>query len=208
MVRRMRADRERQSIAIHNRHDFHAFSALGRSDLRAPTLSHHEGCIDDAFFFVQPRSRSRPGAGSTALSNEALPVQAMVLLFERGAAVSYRYSFEDLLVLLHGHAPAKVDAVALHRRRVEHGYLSVGLKIHCLGDGRPVNQGGIFVIGPAHLGTSAHAEISIAEREHRFRLGQEFRVKRLLDDVPFVGGVIVRWRPEAFMMEHRGCSSQ
>jgi hypothetical protein len=135
MVRHMRADRERQSMAIHNRHDFHAFSALGRSDLRAPTLSHHEGCIDDAFFFVQPRSRSRPGAGSTALSNEALPVQAMVLLFERGAAVSYRYSFEDLLVLLHGHAPAKVDAVALHRRRVEHGYLSVGLKIHCLGDG-------------------------------------------------------------------------
>jgi hypothetical protein len=24
MVRRMRADRERQSMAIHNRHDFHA----------------------------------------------------------------------------------------------------------------------------------------------------------------------------------------
>jgi hypothetical protein len=49
--------------------------------------------------------------------------------------VSYRYSFEDLLVLLHGHAPAKVDAVARHRRRVEHGRLSVGLKIHSLGDG-------------------------------------------------------------------------
>ena len=50
--------------------------------------------------------------------------------------MSYRYSFEGLLALLHGHAPAKVDAVALHRRRVEHGHLSVGLKIHCLGDGR------------------------------------------------------------------------
>jgi hypothetical protein len=49
--------------------------------------------------------------------------------------VPYRYSFEDLLALLHGSAPAKVDAVALHRRRVEHGCLSVGLKIHCLGDG-------------------------------------------------------------------------
>src|SRR5438067_13073986 len=59
----------------------------------------------------------------------------MVLVSERGAAVSYRYSFEDLLALLHGHAPAKIDAVALHRRRVEHGHLSVGLKIHCLGDG-------------------------------------------------------------------------
>jgi hypothetical protein len=54
---------------------------------------------------------------------------------KEGAAVSCRYSFEDLLALLHGHAPAKVDAVALHRRRVEHGQLSVGLKIHCLGDG-------------------------------------------------------------------------
>ena len=49
--------------------------------------------------------------------------------------MSYWYSFEDLLALLHGQAPAKVDAVALHRRRVEHGHLSVGLKIHCLGDG-------------------------------------------------------------------------
>jgi hypothetical protein len=49
--------------------------------------------------------------------------------------VSYPYSFEDLLALLHGRAPAKVDAVALHRRRVEHGHLSVGLKIHCLGGG-------------------------------------------------------------------------
>ena len=49
--------------------------------------------------------------------------------------MSYRYSFEDLLALLHRHAPAKVDAVALYRRRVEHGHLSVGLKIHCLGDG-------------------------------------------------------------------------
>jgi hypothetical protein len=49
--------------------------------------------------------------------------------------MSYGYNFEDLLALLHGHAPAKVDAVALHRRRVEHGHLSVGLKIHCLGDG-------------------------------------------------------------------------
>ena len=49
--------------------------------------------------------------------------------------MSYRYSFEDLLALLHGRAPAKVDAVALHRRRVEHGHLSVGLKIHCLSGG-------------------------------------------------------------------------
>ena len=74
--------------------------------------------------------------GMERLSNEALPVQAMVLLHPKEVPpVSYRYSFEDLLALLHGHAPAKVDAVALHRRCVDHGHLSVGLKIHCLGDG-------------------------------------------------------------------------
>jgi hypothetical protein len=42
---------------------------------------------------------------------------------------------EDLLAILHDRAPAKADAVALHRRRVEHGLLSVGLKIHYLGNG-------------------------------------------------------------------------
>src|SRR5262249_35439391 len=67
------------------------------------------------------------GCNATALEKFRRP--------ERGAPVSYRYSFEDLLALLHGRAPAKVDAVALHRRRVEHGHLSVGLKIHCLGGG-------------------------------------------------------------------------
>jgi hypothetical protein len=72
----------------------------------------------------------------TARHDRANPSDsAGILLSERGAPVSYGYSFEDLLALLHGHAPAKVDAVALHRRRVEHGHLSVGLKIHCLGDG-------------------------------------------------------------------------
>src|SRR5258707_5177258 len=63
----------------------------------------------------------------------------------KSAPVSHRYSLEDLLALLHGHAPAKVDAVALHRRRVEHGHLSVGLKIHCLGDG---SQFSTLVEGP------------------------------------------------------------
>src|SRR5215471_3314063 len=53
MVSRVRADRERQSMAIHNRHDFHAFSALGSSDFQPATLGHNEGCVDEAFFFVQ-----------------------------------------------------------------------------------------------------------------------------------------------------------
>jgi hypothetical protein len=50
--------------------------------------------------------------------------------------VPYGCKLEDLLAILHDRAPAKADAVALQRRRVEHGLLSVGLKIHCLGNGR------------------------------------------------------------------------
>src|SRR5437763_10559813 len=42
---------------------------------------------------------------------------------------------EDLLTILHDRAPAKAEAVALQRRRVEHGLLSVGIKLHALGDG-------------------------------------------------------------------------
>ena len=53
MVRRMRADRERQSMAIHNRHDFHAFPALRCSNFRPATLGHDERRIDEAFFFIQ-----------------------------------------------------------------------------------------------------------------------------------------------------------
>ena len=56
MVRRVRADRKRQSMAIHNRHDFHAFSALRSSDFQPATLGHNEGCVDEAFFFVQGAS--------------------------------------------------------------------------------------------------------------------------------------------------------
>jgi hypothetical protein len=40
-------------MAIHNRHDFHAFSAFRSSDFRPPTLGHDEGCVDETFFFVQ-----------------------------------------------------------------------------------------------------------------------------------------------------------
>jgi hypothetical protein len=50
--------------------------------------------------------------------------------------VSCRYSLEELLAIVHDYAPAKVDALTRHRRHVDHGCLSVGLKIHCFGDGR------------------------------------------------------------------------
>jgi hypothetical protein len=49
--------------------------------------------------------------------------------------VPYGCKLEDLLAILHATAPTKADAVALRRRRVEHGLLSVGLKIHHLGKG-------------------------------------------------------------------------
>jgi hypothetical protein len=48
--------------------------------------------------------------------------------------VAYAASIERLLETLHVRAPAKVDALALEKRRVPHGLLSVGLKLHCLGD--------------------------------------------------------------------------
>ena len=59
MVRRVRADRKRQSMAIHNRHDFHAFSALRSSRISQPAARHNEGCVDEAFFFVQRASMAK-----------------------------------------------------------------------------------------------------------------------------------------------------
>ena len=47
----------------------------------------------------------------------------------------YGCKLEDLLAILHDRAPAKTDALALQCRRVDHGLLSVGLKIHYLGSG-------------------------------------------------------------------------
>src|SRR5215831_2254138 len=49
----MRANRERQSMTIHDCHDFHAFPALRRSDPSPATLRHHERRIDEAFRFIQ-----------------------------------------------------------------------------------------------------------------------------------------------------------
>jgi hypothetical protein len=48
--------------------------------------------------------------------------------------VAFAASIERLLETLHTCAPAKVDALAFEKRRVPHGLLSVGLKLHCLGD--------------------------------------------------------------------------
>ena len=53
--------------------------------------------------------------------------------------MAYAASIERLLETLHARAPAKVDALALEKRRVSHGLLSVGLKLHCLGDEHLLN---------------------------------------------------------------------
>ena len=53
MICRMRAHRQRQAVPINDRHDFQAFSTLGRADFRTPALGHREGRVDKALFFVQ-----------------------------------------------------------------------------------------------------------------------------------------------------------
>ena len=53
MICRMRAHRQWQAVTIHDRHDFHAFSTLGRAYFRTPALGHREGRVDEALFFVQ-----------------------------------------------------------------------------------------------------------------------------------------------------------
>src|SRR3974390_892582 len=50
--------------------------------------------------------------------------------------VPYGCKLEDLLAVLHDSAPEEAEAVVLQRRRVDHGLLAVGLKVHCLGEGR------------------------------------------------------------------------
>src|SRR6266487_5730347 len=43
-------------MAIHNRHDFHAFSAFGGADFCPTTFGHNKGRVDEAFFLVQRAS--------------------------------------------------------------------------------------------------------------------------------------------------------
>jgi hypothetical protein len=108
--------------------------ALGDKSEREPDLSAVRPTSGRLYGISVPKPSGVPGGRNAA--NAAGGHHRDPGLSERGAPVSYQYSFEDLLALLHGRSPAKVDAVALNRRRVEHGHLSVGLKIHCLGDGR------------------------------------------------------------------------
>src|SRR3954464_6146150 len=56
MVRGMCAHRNRQAVAIYNRHDFQAFTAPYRADLGATTFGHREGRINETFLFVDSTS--------------------------------------------------------------------------------------------------------------------------------------------------------
>src|SRR5262249_49421166 len=69
----MRADRERQSMTIHDCHDFHAFPALRRSDPRPATLRHHERRIDEAFRFIQGAEEAKNTVCCFSFSEEDLP---------------------------------------------------------------------------------------------------------------------------------------
>jgi hypothetical protein len=48
--------------------------------------------------------------------------------------LTYNYQIPDLLNILYQVAPTKVDAISLHRRTVEYGLVTVGLKLHYLKD--------------------------------------------------------------------------
>jgi hypothetical protein len=50
--------------------------------------------------------------------------------------VAYAACTERLLTTLRGGAPEKIDALSLDSRRIKHGLLSVGVKLHCLGEER------------------------------------------------------------------------
>jgi hypothetical protein len=72
---------------------------------------------------------------SERLSNEALSVQAnSAPSFERGALCLTGTVSKICWRFYTGTLRRRLPRFARHRRRVEHGYLSVGLKIHCLGE--------------------------------------------------------------------------
>ena len=53
MICGVRTHLQRQGVAIHYRHDFHALSAFGQPDLCASALGHRKGRVDEALFFVE-----------------------------------------------------------------------------------------------------------------------------------------------------------
>jgi hypothetical protein len=56
-------------------------------------------------------------------------------LFGREEVVPCYYHIEELLAVMRACAPQQVETLVRRRREVSHGLLSIGLKLHCLGDG-------------------------------------------------------------------------
>ena len=48
----VRGNGQRQTVAIYNTHDFHAFSALCRADTISTTFGWREGRIDETLAFI------------------------------------------------------------------------------------------------------------------------------------------------------------
>ena len=92
MVGRVRADRERQPMVIHNRHDFHAFSALRWSDFQAATFGHDERFIDEQILLHPARPSAAKLVGQTLLSH---PTQNLVAAPSLKASM---YSFRRRIV--------------------------------------------------------------------------------------------------------------
>src|SRR5262249_1726060 len=99
----------------------------------------------------------------------------------------------DDLTVRHVH-----DGLASFREAV--GFLSVH-------DGsgfiEAIDECTVFDVGPAFLWAPAQTEVAVPQRQHGFKLGQEFRVKPFFNDVPLVGRAIMMGRYEAFMVDHR-----
>ena len=46
-------------MTIHNRHDFHAFSAFRRTDFRPTAFGHRKGRVDEALLFIERAALSK-----------------------------------------------------------------------------------------------------------------------------------------------------
>jgi len=75
--------------------------------------------------FATSQSRGRPSGGTARLKR---------------VCVTYRYRLQDLLVLLGSKAPAQATELVSNHRHVLDGLISIGLKIHCLDEGRQFDQ--------------------------------------------------------------------
>ena len=100
-------------MAIHNRHNFHAFSALRWSDFRPATFGHNERRIDEAFFFIQR-------AVFTKLVGNVRQNQTQNLV----AAPSLKASMPVVRIALRQHVAAmlqKTNAVAVRTIGIDTG---------------------------------------------------------------------------------------